>query len=107
MNVKISRVAVLIALLFAAALALSVILPALATDGDYGMQTGANAAGAPINPPPTQSQKDSGAQTAVATIAPTAVPATNTPVPPPPTSIPPTNTPEPAEPPLTYTPVGA
>ncbi len=102
-----------------------IILPALANNGDYGMNTGANASGNPINPPPTQSQKGSGVQTAVATIVPTAVPATNTPVPPTNTPIPPTNTtvpptstpesidppvtytPEPGEPPLTYTPIGA
>ena len=105
-----------------------IIIPALANNDDYGVSTGANVAGAPINPPPTQSQKGQGVQTAVATIMPTAVPATSTPVPPtsvpptsvPPTPVPPTNTPEsidppvintpepvPTEPPLTYTPVGA
>ena len=106
-----------------------IILPALANNDDYNINSGASVSGAPINPPPTQSQKGSGVQTAVATlIPPTSVPATNTPVPPtpvpptntpvPPTPVPPTltpepidppqnNTPEPSEPPLTYTPVGA
>ena len=95
-----------------------IIIPALANNDDYGVSTGANVAGNPINPPPTQSQKGQGVQTAVATLMPTAVPATNTPVPP--TPVPATNTPEsidppvtytpepvPTEPPLTYTPVGA